>query len=58
MVNHVGSLDAGHYTAYVRQHKDQWYRCDDHLINRASLSEVLNSEGYLLFYHNEIMAYD
>ena len=45
VVNHVGSLDAGHYTAFVRQHRDQWYKCDDHLITRATIKDVLNSEG-------------
>lgn len=58
VVNHVGSLDAGHYTAFVRQHRDQWYKCDDHLITRATIKDVLNSEGYLLFYHKQILEYD
>ncbi|XP_045105886.1 ubiquitin carboxyl-terminal hydrolase 22-like isoform X3 [Portunus trituberculatus] len=58
VVNHVGSLDAGHYTAYVRQHRDQWYKCDDHMITRATIQDVLQSEGYLLFYHKQILEYD
>ncbi|RXG62009.1 Ubiquitin carboxyl-terminal hydrolase 22 [Armadillidium vulgare] len=58
VVNHVGSLDAGHYTAFVRQHRDQWYKCDDHIITRASVQDVLQSEGYLLFYHKQILEYD
>ncbi|XP_018016624.1 ubiquitin carboxyl-terminal hydrolase 22, partial [Hyalella azteca] len=58
VVNHVGSLDAGHYTAYVRQHRDQWYQCDDHLITRATIQDVLRSEGYLLFYHKQILEYE
>lgn len=45
VVNHVGNLDAGHYTAYVRQHRDQWYKCDDHMITRATIQDVLQSEG-------------
>lgn len=47
VVNHLGSLDAGHYTAYVRQMKGSWFKCDDHMITRASLREVLDSEGYV-----------
>ncbi|CAH1154568.1 unnamed protein product [Phaedon cochleariae] len=59
VVNHVGtSIDSGHYTAYVRQQCDYWYKCDDHVITRANLKEVLESEGYLLFYHKHLLGYE
>ncbi|GJQ81712.1 hypothetical protein Trydic_g9153 [Trypoxylus dichotomus] len=59
VINHLGnSINAGHYTAYVRQQRDYWYKCDDHVITRANLKEVLDSEGYLLFYHKHILGYD
>jgi ubiquitin carboxyl-terminal hydrolase 22/27/51 len=45
VINHIGSLDAGHYTAFIRQQRDHWFKCDDHLITRANLREVLDSEG-------------
>uniref|UniRef100_A0A6G1SBH2 Ubiquitin carboxyl-terminal hydrolase n=1 Tax=Aceria tosichella TaxID=561515 RepID=A0A6G1SBH2_9ACAR len=51
VVNHSGTIETGHYTAYIRQCRDQWFKCDDHLITRATVQEVLQSEGYLLFYH-------
>lgn len=51
VVNHSGTIETGHYTVYIRQCRDQWFKCDDHLITRASVQEVLQSEGYLLFYH-------
>lgn len=54
VVNHSGTIETGHYTAYIRQCRDQWFKCDDHLITRASVQEVLQSEGYLLFYHKLI----
>lgn len=57
VVNHLGSLDAGHYTAYVRQMKGNWYKCDDHMITKATIREVLESEGYLLFYHKTVLEY-
>ncbi|CAC5394424.1 USP22_27_51 [Mytilus coruscus] len=57
VVNHMGTIECGHYTCYIRQHKDQWFKCDDHMISRASPQEVLNSEGYLLFYHKQILEY-
>lgn len=51
VVNHSGTIETGHFTAYIRQCRDQWFKCDDHLITRANVQEVLQSEGYLLFYH-------
>ncbi|CAG2182500.1 unnamed protein product [Oppiella nova] len=58
VVNHSGTIETGHYTAFIRQHRDQWFKCDDHLIMRASVQEVLDSEGYLLFYHKQILEYE
>ena len=45
VVNHSGTIECGHYTCFIRQHKNQWFKCDDHLITRALPQEVLNSEG-------------
>ncbi|XP_019867047.1 ubiquitin carboxyl-terminal hydrolase nonstop [Aethina tumida] len=59
VINHVGSsINVGHYTAFVRQQHDCWYKCDDHVITRANLREVLDSEGYLLFYHKQTLEYE
>lgn len=58
VVNHVGTIDSGHYIAYVRHHKDTWVKCDDHIITTATLKQVLDSEGYLLFYHKNILEYE
>ncbi|CAB3372912.1 Hypothetical predicted protein [Cloeon dipterum] len=58
VINHVGTLEAGHYTAYIRQHRDNWFKCDDHIITKANIKDVLNSEGYLLFYHKQFLEYE
>ncbi|XP_050390499.1 ubiquitin carboxyl-terminal hydrolase 22 isoform X3 [Patella vulgata] len=58
VVNHCGTIEVGHYTCYIRLHKDQWFKCDDHMITKATITEVLNSEGYLLFYHKQILEYE
>jgi len=57
VVNHSGSLHNGHYTCYVRQQQDQWFKCDDAWITKATADEVLGSEGYLLFYHKKVLEY-
>ncbi|XP_050502753.1 ubiquitin carboxyl-terminal hydrolase nonstop isoform X1 [Diabrotica virgifera virgifera] len=59
VIIHVGpTIDIGHYVAYVRQQHDFWYKCDDDVITRANLKEVLGSEGYLLFYHKHVLGYE
>ncbi|OOQ85624.1 putative ubiquitin C-terminal hydrolase (HAUSP) [Penicillium brasilianum] len=43
---HSGSLDAGHYYAFLKPTKDgHWYRFDDDRVNRATEKEVLE-ENY------------
>lgn len=47
VVNHQGTLESGHYTSFIRQHKDQWFKCDDAIITKASIEDVLDSEGWV-----------
>jgi len=49
IVEHIGTMDSGHYIAWVRSRED-WVRCDDAMIAAATDSEVLASKGYMLFY--------
>ncbi|GLH06105.1 hypothetical protein R5R35_010104 [Gryllus longicercus] len=58
VINHLGTLDGGHYTAFIRQQQNHWFKCDDHLITKANIQEVLDSEGYLLFYHKQFLEYE
>ncbi|XP_027287819.1 ubiquitin carboxyl-terminal hydrolase 51 [Cricetulus griseus] len=53
VINHHGTLESGHYTSFVRQQKDQWFSCDDAIVTKATMEELLYSEGYLLFYHRQ-----
>lgn len=65
VVEHSGTMRSGHYVAYIRgpeaedyQKADNdghcsestWYRISDTFVRKLSLSEVLQSEAYLLFY--------
>jgi ubiquitin carboxyl-terminal hydrolase 22/27/51 len=58
VVNHMGSFEGGHYYAYIKHAKDAWVKCDDHVIKRVTRQEVLDSPGYLLFYHKDALLYD
>ncbi|KAF2882043.1 hypothetical protein ILUMI_24143 [Ignelater luminosus] len=58
VINHVGtSINAGHYISYIRYQDRFWYKCDDLIISEAGIDEVLQSEGYLLFYHKYCLEY-
>jgi ubiquitin carboxyl-terminal hydrolase 22/27/51 len=45
VVNHIGTLESGHYTSFIRLKNNEWFKCDDHVISKASLDQVLGSEG-------------
>ena len=46
VINHIGNIEAGHYVSYVRQHRDRWYRCNDHQIVPATIKEVSSIYHY------------
>ncbi|GFS54677.1 ubiquitin carboxyl-terminal hydrolase 22 [Nephila pilipes] len=50
VVSHRGDQTGGHYIAYVRQHRDKWYLCDDDSVVRCGLEDVLESEGYIFLF--------
>ena len=56
LVNHFGSLGAGHYTAVVRapggvSTPDAWLSCNDHIVTRATRAQIrAPPAAYLLFY--------
>jgi len=53
---HHGSMNQGHYTAYVR-HRSCWFHCDDAIISRSTESEVLSTQAYMLFYIQKQLSY-
>ena len=50
-INHSGTLDKGHYTAFVKDSKSlDWYFCNDKSVSKALSTSVNNTTSYLLFY--------
>lgn len=49
VVVHSGTMDSGHYIAYVQWH-GAWFRCDDHQVMRADPATVAAAQAYMLFY--------
>lgn len=54
LVHRGRSCDCGHYFAYVRKGKD-WYLCNDAVVTKVDVSEVLKSQAYVLVYEVEGM---
>lgn len=54
IVVHQGSLEWGHYIAYIRAscspQQHLWYCCNDEHVTLVEEDQVLSSEAYLLFY--------
>lgn len=50
VIEHSGSLNAGHYVAYVRR-DSSWVYCSDTHIRPVSLQQVLDSQAYILLYN-------
>lgn len=49
VVSHVGNLDSGHYTCFVRRQND-WFWIDDAAVIACSHDDVFGSNAYMLFY--------
>lgn len=49
VVSHGGSLNFGHYIAYVCT-DNQWYYASDSSVSTVSVDRVLRCEAYMLFY--------
>ena len=48
--NHFGQLQAGHYTAIVKN-DDKWFQFNDHKISQIrDASQIVTSSAYILFY--------
>eukprot|EP00038_Savillea_parva_P004178 m.134822 g.134822 ORF g.134822 m.134822 type:complete len:320 (-) comp11400_c0_seq2:128-1087(-) len=59
VVQHTGSLQSGHYTAYIKDTvvpskggpaAAQWFHVSDEKYTVCTLAEVLRAEAYILFY--------
>ena len=53
VVCHTGSVNFGHYTAFVSRgdgEEEQWYDVSDSDVRKATETEVLKSQAYILLY--------
>ena len=49
--NHIGGLNSGHYTSYVKNANGKWYSFNDlNVIEIKSLDKLISNQAYCLFY--------
>ena len=49
IVNHYGSINSGHYTAFIKKGK-QWILCNDSQVGPIEENKVMHANAYILFY--------
>ena len=50
-INHSGSLDRGHYTAFIKKANDNsWLHCNDAAVLSAKEENLDNNSSYIYFY--------
>ncbi|PJF19696.1 cysteine proteinase [Paramicrosporidium saccamoebae] len=49
VTSHVGNLDSGHYTCFIKS-RDQWFWIDDACVSACTWQEVVRCNAYMLFY--------
>lgn len=56
VVNHMGTLNSGHYVAYAKGGEDgNWLCFNDAHVSAASADNVISDGNYVLFYQREII---
>jgi len=54
IVNHIGNINNGHYTAFVKNSQNQWFHYDDEIIQKVSGEQMLKTpHAYCLFYRQK-----
>jgi len=49
--NHIGDISDGHYTAFVKNAQNDWFHCNDNIIQKVEhLEHMITPMAYSLFY--------
>jgi len=52
VINHIGALGGGHYTAYAHNN-GAWYLYDDAYCRKVNAEDVCTKDAYVLFYSRD-----
>ena len=59
VINHYGSINSGHYTAYIKNRNKKWTLCNDSSISEIKDEKrVMHSNAYILFYISKESPYN
>ena len=50
VINHSGSLNGGHYTAFCKTEGKKWHLYNDTRVSKVTKDKVVSSQSYVLFY--------
>jgi len=54
VINHIGNMNNGHYTSFVKNSQNEWYHFDDEVIQKVSNHNLLKTpHAYCLFYRRK-----
>ena len=51
--NHMGSVNGGHYTSFVKNRSGQWIHYNDTTVERIDSSQIVSPKAYCLFYRKK-----
>ena len=52
--NHIGDIMGGHYSAFVKTYKNEWFHCNDHIIEKVeNIQHIITPMAYCLFYRKK-----
>ena len=53
IVNHLGNINNGHYTAFVKNSENNWHHYDDEVIKKYLMKVLKTQYVYCLFYRQK-----
>lgn len=51
--NHIGNINGGHYTSYIKNANNKWYSFDDNSVNVLDDKNIISNNAYCLFYRKK-----
>lgn len=52
-INHSGTINAGHYWAFIKGSDGNWLKCNDTSVVKASFKDLSNHSSYLFIYSDK-----
>lgn len=50
VINHYGTQESGHYTAFCKLEEDKWFEFNDSFASSINKDKIVSNDAYILFY--------